>query len=300
MENECQTLKNALKDKADVLINYVLSKTKRERYEIRNTYKSVFGKELLEEIDHALNGNFRKAVIDLFRPPQERDAFYLYKSMKGVGTDEETLIEIICSRPNVDLIKIKEEYKRLYNEELEKKVTSDTSGDLRKILISVLQCQRSENSQPNEAECQKIAEDLYKAGEGKLGTDEPTFNKVFALSSPPELYSINTHYSQISSRTLSEAVDKEFSGNVKLALNTILEANISPSNYFARRINKAVKGLGTNDKMLIRNLCAREDVDMKEIRNSYQTLFGKDMITDIKNDTSGDYQKLLMTLASRD
>jgi hypothetical protein len=300
MENECQTLKNALKDKADVLINYVLSKTKRERYEIRNAYKSVFGKELLEEIDHALNGNFRKAVIDLFRPPQERDAFYLYKSMKGVGTDEETLIEIICSRPNVDLIKIKEEYKRLYNEELEKKVTSDTSGDLRKILISVLQCQRSENSQPNEAECQKIAEDLYKAGEGKLGTDEPTFNKVFALSSPPELYSINTHYSQISSRTLSEAVDKEFSGNVKLALNTILEANISPSNYFARRINKAVKGLGTNDKMLIRNLCAREDVDMKEIRNSYQTLFGKDMITDIKNDTSGDYQKLLMTLASRD
>ena len=300
MENECQTLKNALKDKADVLINYVLSKTKRERYEIRNAYKSVFGKELLEEIDHALNGNFRKAVIDLFRPPQERDAFYLYKSMKGVGTDEETLIEIICSRPNVDLIKIKEEDKRLYNEELEKKVTSDTSGDLRKILISVLQCQRSENSQPNEAECQKIAEDLYKAGEGKLGTDEPTFNKVFALSSPPELYSINTHYSQISSRTLSEAVDKEFSGNVKLALNTILEANISPSNYFARRINKAVKGLGTNDKMLIRNLCAREDVDMKEIRNSYQTLFGKDMITDIKNDTSGDYQKLLMTLASRD
>ena len=300
MENECQTLKNALKDKADVLINYVLSKTKRERYEIRNAYKSVFGKELLEEINHALNGNFRKAVIDLFRPPQERDAFYLYKSMKGVGTDEETLIEIICSRPNVDLIKIKEEYKRLYNEELEKKVTSDTSGDLRKILISVLQCQRSENSQPNEAECQKIAEDLYKAGEGKLGTDEPTFNKVFALSSPPELYSINTYYSQISSRTLSEAVDKEFHGNVKLALNTILEANISPSNYFARRINKAVKGLGTNDKMLIRNLCAREDVDMKEIRNSYQTLFGKDMITDIKNDTSGDYQKLLMTLASKD
>jgi hypothetical protein len=300
MENECQILKNALKDKGDVLINYVLSKTKRERYEIRNAYKSVFGKDLLEEIDHALSGNFSKAVIDLFRPPQERDAFYLYKSMKGVGTDEETLIEIVCSRPNVDLIKIKDEYKRLYNEELEKKVTSDTSGDLRKILISVLQCQRSENSQPNEAECQKIAEDLYKAGEGKLGTDEPTFNKVFALSSPPELYSINTHYSQISSRTLSEAVDKEFSGNIKLALNTILEANISPSHYFARRINKAVKGLGTNDKMLIRNLCAREDMDMKEIRNSYQTLFGKDMVTDIKNDTSGDYQKLLMMLASRD
>ena len=149
---------------------------------------------------------------------------------------------------------------------------------------------------PNDSECKQIAEELYKAGEGKLGTDESVFNKVFALSSPPELFSINTFYSQLSTKTLKEAVDKEYSGNMKLALNTILEATISPSNYFARRVNKAVKGLGTNDKMLIRNICAREEIDMKEIRESYKNLFGKDMVADIKDDTSGDYQKILMIL----
>lgn len=42
-------------------------------------------------------------------------AIYLYKAMKGAGTDEETLIEIICSRSNVELEKIKEEYKRSSN-----------------------------------------------------------------------------------------------------------------------------------------------------------------------------------------
>jgi annexin A7/11 len=304
MENElqstCEELKKALKEKGDVLINFVVSRNRKERVEIKNAYKTFFGKDLKDEINHALNGNFRRVIIDLFRSPEQRDAIYLYKAMKGAGTDEETIIEIICSRPNRELIKIKEEYKNLYNEDLEKKVASDTSGNLKKILTSLLQCQRSENATPVESECRKTAEKLYKAGEGKLGTDEVTFNKVFALSSPAELFSINTYYSQFGTRTLREAVAKEFSGGIKHALNTILEAHISPTNYYARKINKSVKGIGTNDKMLIRNICGRADIDMKEIRLCYQSLFEKDMIADIKGDTSGDYQKILVALASKD
>lgn len=50
--------------------------------------------------------------------------------------------------------------------------------------------------------------------------------------------------------------------------------------------------------MLIRNICAREGIDMKEVRETYKNIFGKDMVTDIKGDTSGDYQKILMALAS--
>ena len=300
LESDCQTLKKLLKEKGEPLINFILSRTKRERYELRQTYQSYFCKDLLNDIDSALSHDFKKVVMDLFRTPAERDATYLYRAMKGVGTDEEAVIEVLCSRSNVEIMKIKEEYRQLFHEDLEKRVHSETSGNLRKILISILQCQRSENSVPNDAECRQIAEDLYKAGEGKLGTDEPFFNKVFALSSPPELQSINNYYTQFSSRTLKQAVDSEFSGDAKLALNTILEAIISPPNYFARRINKSVKGLGTKDKMLIRNVVSREEVDMKEVRESYRNIFGKDMVEDIRSDTSGDYQKILCALASRD
>ena len=40
--------------------------------------------------------------------------------------------------------------------------------------------------------------------------------------------------------------------------------------------------------------------NMKEIRESYKQLFGKEMVDDIKGDTSGDYQKILMLLVSGD
>ena len=300
LDADCEALKKSLKGKAEPLTNLVLSKGKRDRYEIRKNYKSLYGKELLDEINSERSGNYRRVLIDLFRTPEERDAVYLYKAMKGAGTDEETLIEIICSRSNVELQKIIQEYKNLYNEDLEKKINSDTSGDLKRILVSLLQCKRSENSIPNDAECRKMAEELYKGGEGKMGTDEEIFNKVFVLSSPPELFSINNYYHEISSVKLIEAVNKEFSGGVRDALNTILEATISPANYYARRVNRAVKGLGTKDKMLIRNIVAREGINMKEIRESYLNIFGKDMIADIKDDTSGDYQKILILLASGD
>lgn len=300
LQVECDALKQALKSKHDTLINFVLGKSKRDRYEIRNAYKGFYGKELIEDINSALSGNFRRVIVDLFRTPEERDAIYLYKSMKGAGTDEETLIEIICSRSNVELQKIIQEYKKLYNQNLEDKVSSDTSGSLKKLLVSLLQCKRSENSTPNDDECKKMAELLYKSGEGKLGTDEEIFNKVFALSSPPELFSINNYYTELTSKSLEDAVKKEFSGNMKVALKAILESIISPSIYYAKRVKKAVKGLGTKDKMLIRNICSREGINMKEIRESYKQLYGKEMVNDIKGDTSGDYQKILMLLGSGD
>jgi hypothetical protein len=299
-QEECETLKKLLKQKGEPLINFILSTSKKGRIKLREAYKMYFAKELLDDINSYLSLDFRRVVIDLFRTPEERDATYLYKAMKGMGTDEDTVIEILCSRANVEIIKIKAEYQRLFKEDLEKRVYSETSGNLRKILVSIIQCQRSENSIPNDAECRQIAQELYKAGEGKLGTDEQFFNKVFCLSSPPELFSINNYYSQFSTRTLKQAVDSEFSGDAKLALNTILEATISPPNYYARNINKSVKGLGTKDKKLIRNIVCREDMDMKEIRESYRNLFGKDMVEDIKDDTSGDYQKILCALASKD
>ena len=38
---------------------------------------------------------------------------------------------------------------------------------------------------------------------------------------------------------------------------------------------------------------------MPQIKQYYKQLFGKDMVTDVKNDISGDYQRLMVGLISK-
>ena len=85
---------------------------------------------------------------------------------------------------------------------------------------------------------------------------------------------------------------------MKKTLKTIVYAIINPSEYFASRVYKAVKGLGTNNKLLIRVLVTRDEIDMPQIKEAYKRLYKKDMVKAIEDDTSGDYKRLLVELAS--
>ena len=42
----------------------------------------------------------------------------LYRSMKGLGTDDDTLVRIVASRCEVDMVQIKEEFQRNYKQSL--------------------------------------------------------------------------------------------------------------------------------------------------------------------------------------
>ena len=48
----------------------------------------------------------------------------------------------------------------------------------------------------------------------------------------------------------------------------------------------------------MRVLITRDEIDMPTIKQYYKQLYGKDMVTAIKNDISGDYQKLMVELCS--
>ena len=302
MEKDAQDLRTAMKgmgtNEAEV-IRITMSHTKKERQTLRLAYKTCFGRDLMEDLSKELSGNFKDTILALYEDPIEYDAKCLYKAMKGLGTDEDTLIEIICTRPNWMLKAISEVFLKLYKKELTKWVESETSGDFRRILIALLQCNRSENTHPNEDQMKQDAHQLYTAGEGKLGTDEAFFNKIFALRSPPELFSINSWYTKLSGKSLRTAIEKEFSGDIKKALLTILDGIICPSEYFARRVNKAVKGLGTNNQMLIRVLVSREEIDIREMAVQYKAVIGKDMVKDIIDDTSGDYKNVLVAICQK-
>ena len=281
----------------DAIINIIGPKTNKQRLQIRDTYKSAYGRDLLEDFKKELSGHLKDTAIALFYSPIDYDCLTLRAAMKGLGTDEDTLIEILATRPPFIIKQIIQRYPQIIEKrDLVNDVKSETSGSFRRLLISLLQGERSANQNPNQQECEECAKQLYEAGEKKWGTDDSVFNKIFALKSPAEIAVISREYHKLTGHTILQAINNEFSGNIKTLLNAIVYAVISPSEYFATRVNKAVKGLGTNDKLLIRVLVTRAEIDMPQIKQYYKQLYGKDMVEDIKGDTSGDYRKLLLKI----
>ena len=278
------------------LIEITIKRNNKQRLKIRQAYKAMYGRDLMDDLKSELSGDYRKTMLALFTDPIEYDTDSLYEATKGLGTDEDTLIEILASRPGWYINRIKKKYKEKYKKELEEDVYGDTSGSFRKLLVSLIQGNRSTNQIPDKDECERIAKELYKAGEDKVGTDESVFNKYFSLSSPHELLVIAREYHKLSGNLLTKAIDKEFGGDIKKLLNTILYVQISPSEYFATRIRDAVHGLGTNEKILTRVIVTRAEIDLPIMKQYYKQLYGKDMIKDIEDDVSGDYKRLLLGL----
>mmetsp|Transcript_32740 Transcript_32740/g.34078 ORF Transcript_32740/g.34078 Transcript_32740/m.34078 type:complete len:311 (-) Transcript_32740:53-985(-) len=282
------------------IIEITARRSNADRQQILKFYKASFGRDALEDLEDELGGNLRKVVLGMYKTPLDYDTTELYKAMKGGGTDEDTIIEIIGTRTNSQLIAIKDRFKVLYKEHLENWINDELGGDLKRLVVSLIQCNRSEECNINADKLDKDLKDLYEAGEGQWGTDESVFNKIFTLRSPAELRYINREYLKHVGRSLFEVVDDEFSGDMKKLLKTVLHAMINTTDYYAERIRAACKGWGTNDEVLIRCLVSRDEIDLKEIKAVYPKKFGKSIYEEIKDETSGDYKKILLAIAATD
>ena len=280
----------------NTLIHIIAHRSNDQRQEIKKQYYEQNQKNLMDDLKKELSGNFQDAAIALFYTPIDYDCYQLYKAMKGLGTNEDTLIEIISTRSNERINQIKQRYYELYKKDLIKDIENDTSGFFRQILKRLLEANRSNNTFPDEKESENCARQIFDSTTQKKEVLQQTFINIFTQKSRQELASISKVYFKWYSKTLFEVIEKLFSGDSKRILKAIVYALLSPSEYFAYRINKAIKGLGTNDTILIRVLVSRDEIDIGRIKRYYKQLYQKDLYTAVKDDVSGDYRNLLLEL----
>ena len=69
-------------------------------------------KDLVEDLKSELGGHFEDVILALVTPPEEYLCKQLHRAMEGMGTEEDTLIEIICSRSNSEVETLVETYER--------------------------------------------------------------------------------------------------------------------------------------------------------------------------------------------
>jgi len=266
---------------------------------VRESFHEQYHKDLIKEIKSETSGNFERALVALLQSPIEYDAWLLHDSMAGLGTNDAQLIEVLVTRHPDHLKKVRDAFQLAYEKSLDEWIAGDTSGDYCHYLLALASATRESNSQPVSAEkAKEDAQKLFRAGEGTMGTDEKVFVNIFAKKSWKHIRKVSEEYAKLFSHSLHTAIEKEFSGDLFRALKWTLEFVEHRQAFFAKRINDSFKGLGTNDKELVRIVVSRRSVDLYEIGGEYTTLYGKSLKEAMHSELSGDYRSLMERLVA--
>ncbi|XP_014244257.1 annexin B9-like isoform X2 [Cimex lectularius] len=278
------------------LINVIANRTNEQRQRIAFEYKTLYGKDLISNLKSEISGYFEDAIVSLMTPRPEFLANEVHHALSGIGTVEETLVEILCTASNYEIKTLCMAYQKLYGKSLESDLAGDTSGSFRRLLVSLCQGNRSEMYQVDQAEAVNDAQKLLRAGELRLGTDESTFNAVLCSRSYTHLNQVFQEYYRLTGNDFEQAIKSEFSGDIEAGLLAIVRSVKDKADYFANELNKAMSGVGTRDRALIRIIVGRSEVDLGDIKVVFQRKFGKSLEEAVASETSGDYKRTLLAV----
>uniref|UniRef100_A0A8D3CX59 Annexin n=1 Tax=Scophthalmus maximus TaxID=52904 RepID=A0A8D3CX59_SCOMX len=265
---DAAVLEKAIKAKGvdeNTIIEILVKRSNEQRQQIKEAYQQASGKPLELALKSALKGDLEDVVLALLKTPAQYDAQQLKLAMKGLGTEEDTLIEILASRNNREILEIKKVYKEEYKKDLEGDIRSDTSGEFRAALLELCKASRTEGV--SEQLVDSDARALYEAGEGRKGKDCSVFIEILITRSAPHLRKgWLVHF-----------------------------YTFSPA-FFAEKLNLAMKGKGTRKRILTRIMVSRSEIDMKRIKDEYKKNYSTTLYQDILDDTKDDYEKILLAL----
>ena len=101
----------------DAIINIVAYRSNNQRQQIAQAYFNQFNKQIQDDFRSNFSSSFQEALVALFYTPIDYDCYQIYSAMKGFGTNEDTLIEVIATRSNERINQIKVRYEQLYKKE---------------------------------------------------------------------------------------------------------------------------------------------------------------------------------------
>ncbi|XP_048419602.2 annexin A5-like [Stegostoma tigrinum] len=283
----------------DVILDILAQRSNNQRQQIIRAYKTVIGKNLIDDLKSELSGKFESLIVALLLPPDRYDAKELHDALKGAGTSEDVLIEILASRNNTQIQQIVKVYKEDFESDLEEDICSDTSGYFQRVLVSLVQGNRDEGN-ADDSQAEDDAKALYEAGENAWGTDEEKFIAILCSRSVPHLLAVFDEYQKMNDIDIEDSIGSECSGTLQQVMLAIVKCVKNTPAYFAEKLYNAMKGAGTDDNTLMRIMVSRSEIDLVEIKAIYKAKYGDTLNSSIVGDTGGDYKDTLVKLCGGD
>ncbi|RHY24514.1 hypothetical protein DYB25_003184 [Aphanomyces astaci] len=255
------------------------------------------GRTLLAEVQGETSGSYGKLCELLAQPLEEAEAMIVRNATKGMGTKENLLYPVFSGRTAEELTILKKAFFKVFGEDLVVVIADDIGGDLKKHYLSVLNVltQSYDPSIHTQRKAEEVAEVIYKAGEGKWGTDEATFCNTLWSIPPQFMTQVNAAYVAKHKNSLARAIEKEFGGHTERAMLFHYNMITDPINTIADQFEKTMKGMGTDEFGLSAAL-VRYQAYLPQIAPVYKAKYGQSLRDRIYGETSGNFRKLLMAV----
>ena len=124
----------------DLFKEVFVEKSREDLILICRAFFELYKKSLYDSIEAETSGRNRKLLKGILFgtiTPAEWFAKIAFKSMDGLGTNENTLNRVLVSRSEIDMDDIREYYFRDNNTDIKNDIHGDTSGSYRNVLINL-------------------------------------------------------------------------------------------------------------------------------------------------------------------
>nr|KAF6346139.1 annexin A10 [Pipistrellus kuhlii] len=261
----------------DMLISILTQRCNSQRLMIAEAYQNMFGRDLIGDLKEKLSDHFKEVMVGLMYPPPSYDAHELWHAMKGVGTEENCLIDILASRTNGEIFQMREAY-----------------------------CLRKEingSRQEGYTDPAMAAQDaivLWEACQQKTGEHKTMLQVILCNKSYQQLWLVFQEFQNISGQDIVDAINECYDGYFQELLVAIVLCVRDKPAYFAYRLHSAIHDFGFHNKTLIRILIARSEIDLMTIRKRYKERYGTSLFHELRNFASGHYEKALLAICAGD
>ncbi|KUF82734.1 hypothetical protein AM588_10000439 [Phytophthora nicotianae] len=277
------------------LASLLLSKTVEQRYLIWWRYRILYKQSLTVWVKST--SEYGILLQMLASPLEHVEAEILRKATKGLGTTEEWIYPVVMARSNAEIALLKKTFQEKYGEDLVKVLSGELSGDLKKVILTAMRGEVVDfnASIHTSAKAAADADALYKAGEGRMGTDETTFINILVLSPAEHVRNINSAYVAKYKTDVAGAITAEFSGDARRALLFLVRSVLEPVELLAELFETTLKSAGKNAYGLSAWVVRYYRL-LVRIRIVYLRLYGQELRTRIQSVVSGEYCQLLLSV----
>ena len=307
LTEKAKLIKTALKSKPkneNILMNILISTNNSERQIIRTCYRKLYNKPIQNDLKEELTNNFKYLCLSMFDTPYEYDSKELFKAINSNPIKYEIIIEIFSSRNKSHLNIASQAYNQFFKISLKEDIKKKLSKKFSKFLLMIMDTPREEEKSLSCSDTYIFAKKIKEKNNEIFG-DENLFKNIFLVKSREDLILISRAFFELYKINLYEYIknlkNEEFEVYNKTLLKSILFAVINPSEWFCKRIKKAVKQLKDNYDYndLNRIVINRAEIDMDIIRDYYSMDNKSDLFKDIQDINEEFYREALIALCMK-